>query len=546
MPLRPKMDLREYGKLFLRRKWMIVFSFLFILLAASVYCVVTPELYKSETTILIIPQSVPQDYVRSTVSVKVEQQLATIKQQVLSRTTLMKVMEELRLFEKERKSLAPEEVVELMRKRVGIEVVSGKSRDSSDAFTLSFQHENPKSAMSAAARLASFFIDENLKTREQQAMGTSEFLESQLKETKARLEELEAKVKEYKMRFMGELPQQMDANLRMLTGLQDRLRSNEASARALEDRKAYLEAQLSLMEKSITTTVTDNGQTMSVSSQDPSQTLENQLAQKRARLAELTSKYTPMYPTVVAARQEVADLERRLAEIQRAAPVPAAGKQPADALPAPASSPSGREELRRMKAQLKSSAMEIASLKREKKTIEKNVAAVEQKIERSPKREQEMISLIRDYENQKKSYDDLLKKKLEADVSQNLEKRQKGTQFQILDPANLPQESFKPDRKKAMLIALLLALAVGFGGAIFLESMDLTLHDVRNFKHLYKVQILGHHPRRPGPGIPAGAGPAPRGGDRRAGHVHRGAFRLPDRVQREDPDHPQLLKARIA
>src|SRR5512134_2865878 len=178
MPLRPKMELREYGELFLRRKWMIVFSVLFILLGASVYCVVTPELYKSSTTILIIPQSVPEDYVRSTVSVKVEQQLATIKQQVLSRTTLMKVMEELRLFEMERKSLAPEEVVELMRKRVGIEVLQGRSRDSgSDAFTLSFLHEDPKSAMNGAARLASFFIDENLKTREQQAVGTSEFLD---------------------------------------------------------------------------------------------------------------------------------------------------------------------------------------------------------------------------------------------------------------------------------------------------------------------------------------------------------------------------------
>ena len=134
MPLRPKMELRDYGALFLRRKWMIVFSFLFILLCASVYCVVTPELYKSSTTILIIPQSVPQDYVRSTVSVKVEQQLATIKQQVLSRTTLMKVMEELRLFERERKHLSPEEVVELMRKRVEIEVAQGRSRDSSDAW----------------------------------------------------------------------------------------------------------------------------------------------------------------------------------------------------------------------------------------------------------------------------------------------------------------------------------------------------------------------------------------------------------------------------
>jgi len=495
------MGLREYGLLFLRRKWMVVFPFFYILLAACVYCVVTPELYRSETTILIIPQSVPQDYVRSTISVNVAQQLATINQQVLSRTTLMKVMEELRLFEKERKNLAPEEVVELMRKRVGIEVAQGKTRDSaSDAFTLSFQYEDPKSAMNGAARLASFFIDENLKTREQQAVGTSEFLDSQLKETKEKLEALEGRVKEYKMSFMGELPQQMEANLRMLTGLQDRLRSNEASARALEDRKAYLEAQLSLMEKSISIPVNDNGQALPSYGQNPSLSLEGQLALKRARLAELSSKYTPMYPTVVAARQEVEELEKRVAESRVSASLPPDGKQPGGALSAPASSsPEGTEELRRMKAQLQASTVEIASLKREKQVIEQNIAAVEQKIERSPKREQEMISLIRDYENQKKSYDDLLKKKLEADVSQNLEKRQKGTQFQILDPANLPQESFRPDRRKGMLIGLLLALAVGFGGPVFRESMDLTLHDVRAFKHLFKAPILGTIPAVLGP-----------------------------------------------
>ena len=542
MPLQPKMGLREYGLLFLRRKWMIVFSFLYILLAACVYCVVTPELYKSETTILIIPQSVPQDYVRSTVSVKVEQQLATIRQQVLSRTTLMKVMEELRLFEKERKSLAPEEVVELMRKRVGIEVLQGKLRDSaSEAFTLSFQYEDPKSAMSGASRLASFFIDENLKTREQQAVGTSEFLESQLKETKEKLEVLEAQVKEYKMRFMGELPQQMDANLRMLTGLQDRLRANEAAARALDDRKAYLEAQLSLMEKSVT--VADNGQVLSGYSTDPSQSLENQLAIKRARLAELNSKFTPMYPTVVAARKEVVELEKRVAESQGSASLPPDGKQTGGRSPSASSSPGGVGELRRMKASLKSSEMEIASLKKEKRAIEKSVAGVERKIEASPKREQEMISLIRDYENQKKSYDDLLKKKLEADVSQNLEKRQKGTQFQILDPANLPQESFKPDRRKGMLIGLLLALGrrVRGGGLPGVDGPDAAR------RAQLQAPLQGadprDHPRRRGPGIPEGTDGAPRGGARRAGRVRRGAFRLPDRVPREDPDHPQRMKA---
>jgi capsular polysaccharide biosynthesis protein len=119
---------------------------------------------------------------------------------------------------------------------------------------------------------------------------------------------------------------------------------------------------------------------------------------------------------------------------------------------------------------------------------------VEQKIEQSPRREQEMISLIRDYENQKKSYDDLQKKKLEADVFQNLEKRQKGTQFQILDPANLPEEPFQPNRKNVMGVSLVLALLLGFGGTIVTEAMDPRLRNVRDFRHLYKVPILGYIP----------------------------------------------------
>jgi uncharacterized protein involved in exopolysaccharide biosynthesis len=210
MPLRQNMEPAEYLEILRRRKWLIIFSFLFILFGAFVYSVVTPELYKSSTTILVVPQRVPEGYVRSTISVKIEERLATIQQQVMSRTRLSTVMEELGLFKDERKKLPMEDVVEMMRKRIQIQVASSertRSRgEGSDAFTLTFIHENPQMAMLTASRLASFFIDENLKTREQQAVGTSEFLDSQLQETKVKLEAQEEKVKEYKLRFMGSFP----------------------------------------------------------------------------------------------------------------------------------------------------------------------------------------------------------------------------------------------------------------------------------------------------------------------------------------------------
>ncbi|MBP2684969.1 MAG: chain-length determining protein, partial [Deltaproteobacteria bacterium] len=230
-------------------------------------------------------------------------------------------------------------------------------------------------------------------------------------------------------------------------------------------------------------------------SQGTSLSLEAELARKKAKLADLSTRYTEMVPEVMRAKQDVEELEARIEERRRSASAKTARgkKEERDALEADLSS-AGIDEIRRTGTQLKILTMEIASLKKEKEGIQKNIAAAEQKINQSPRREQEMIALVRDYENQKSSYDDLLKKKLQADVSQNLEKRQKGTQFQILDPANLPEAPIKPNRRRVMGISLVLALFLGFGGAIGWEAMDPQLRDVRDFRHLYKVPILGYIP----------------------------------------------------
>jgi uncharacterized protein involved in exopolysaccharide biosynthesis len=215
---------------------------------------------------------------------------------------------------------------------------------------------------------------------------------------------------------------------------------------------------------------------------------------KKAKLADLSARYTDRVPEVARIKQDVADIERRLASAQRSAALQVPGDQAADPGNSATASPAGIGEIRRMRAQLRSTTTEIASLKKEKEEIRKSIAALEQKLEQSPRREQEMISLIRDYENQKKYYDDLLKKKLEAEVSQNLEKRQKGKQFQIIDPANLPGVPFLPNRTKVMGISLLISLVLGFGGAIAYEAFDLRLRDARDFKHFFKVPVLGYIP----------------------------------------------------
>jgi len=515
------METSDYLDILRRRKWYIVFSILVILFGASVYSVVTPEKYKSSTTILVIPQRVPEGYVRSTISSRVDEHLATIWQQVLSRTRLLAVMDELGLYKEERKKLPAEVVVEMMRKTVEIKIASASNRaggrrgsreSSEDAFTLTVTHGNPQMAMMTASRLASFFIDENLRSREQQAVGTSEFLESQLQATKRRLEAQEEKVKQYKLQFMGELPQQLQANLQILSRLQEQMRNNSDATRQAQDRKVYIEAQAGVLEAQLSAQMSaaeraareaaTGGPEAPFSGVGSSTTtLGIELSAKKSQLAALSAKYTENYPEIRRLKQEVAQLEKQLADAIVQEGSAGNGAVPLRQLPTAGSGASSqapgareRDEILRLRAQRTSIDSEIASLRKDRQGIEKTIAGLEARIEQSPRREQEMVALTRDYENLRASYDDLLKKKLDAEVSQNLEKRQKGEQFQIVDPANLPQEPFTPNRPKVFGIAFAVALFVGFGGAIGMEMVNPVLRGKRDFQHFFQVPVFASIP----------------------------------------------------
>jgi len=493
MPLRPDMELQDYLQIFSKSKWMIIICYLSVFFGAVVYLMVTPKLFKSTTTILVIPQQVPENYVRSTVAERVEGRLATIQQQLTSRTRLMKVMKELGLFQEEREENAQEIAVEKMTKRIEIDVVQVQTiarEKLNEAFSISFLHEDPKLAMLTADRLASLFIEENLKSREKRAVGTSEFLESRLKETKTKLEAQEGKVRQYKMQYSGQLPQELQANLNSLGRLQEQYRINADGISAAEQRKLTLQSQLGMVDRGLQAVLHEDGRVEVDTSENSTQAIISELNTRRSQLNELSAKYTDQYPDVVRVRQEVEQLEKKLAEASMAV-------HP--------SRESGKEESRKrtympftgfrtLKAQLVSTDAEIAALKRERETIRRNIGAYQAKVDLAPRRDLELITLTRDYDNLKKSYDDLLQKSEEAKISEKMEIHQKGDQFQILDPANLPEEPFKPKKKIIFGIAFLMAGFLGFGGAIGLEKMDLSLRGVTDFKHYFDLPILASIP----------------------------------------------------
>jgi len=494
------MELEDYLQIFTKRKWTIIVTFLSVLLIASVYFVVTPKLYKSSTTILIIPQQVPEKFVQSTVTVGLESRLPTIQSLITSRSRLKKVMAEVGIFAKARKEGLEDEAASVMAGRIEIEVAQDPQTASlpqtgNEAFSLSFLYEDPTIAMLTVSRIASLFIEENLKLREKQAVGTSEFLDSQLKETKAKLNAAEQKVKRYKMQFSGGLPEELMTNLTNMGRLQQQEGMIAAEIRDARGRVASLLAQISLLERGSQAVFHDDGKVEVDTSEDASMVIAKELHERRNLLTELSAKYTNQYPDVVRLRGEVKELEKKLEEISLSAHSAGGNeKKVTESRKYLPLTEREREKSRLLKSQIASMEEDIRAMNRERETIRRNILTIQAKVDQAPRREQEMITLTRDYENLKEQYNELQRRKTEADISEDMEMRMKGDQFQILDPANLPKKPFKPNIIKVFGLAFLMAGFLGFGGAIGLEKIDLSLRGITDFKYFFDIPVLATIP----------------------------------------------------
>ena len=483
-----KFTLDEYLEILRRRMWYIIIPFVLVMVGASIYAIIAPREYKASTLVLVSPQSVPEDLVHATVTSKVEERLQSIAQEVMSRTRLETIITEFRLYEKERKHLSKEEVVELMRKNTKVELPTKK--DEKGSFAISFISNDPNTAMAVANRLSSLFIEENLKIREKQASGTTEFLTNELADSKAKLDQMEASVTQYKRRFMGGLPEQRDTNLKILDQMQNQNQRISESLRAAEDRKLFIQKQLTDMEMPVSMPVAAGSEKDSQHSIKPSLTqkdassavaadtggtYENKKDKLKRELEDLRTKYTDNHPDVIAMKKKLADLEKNKDTYDNDIK-----KDP---------------RFRELKNELTATSLEIKRLQDESGSISAQANKYLGRIEQTPAREQDMASLLREYESTKVAYETLLKKSQGAEQAENLEKRQKGEQFKVIDPARIPEAPFSPDVPKILLIGLFAGLAGGLALAFIREQLDRSFHDAADVELSLGIKVLATIPK---------------------------------------------------
>lgn len=431
----------------LRRPRLVAVPFVIALAASLAAPFMVPKRYRSSTLILVEKEKVPESFVPKIRGEDAAPRLLTIKQEILSRTRLERIIDELNPYPERLNRVPLTDLIDAIR---GATTIAVKG---SDAFTVEFVHRDPHMAMQVASRLASLFIEETVEKRESRVADATEFIESELEQARRQLEGREQALRQFKEEHMGTLPEQTASNLATLQRLQLEQQAVTASLQVARDRLSALELNSS-------------------SSPPAASNLESELARLRGELAVLRSRYTDEHP-------EVRATLGRLARAEKAAAAAPAPSNPTAAV---------------LQQQLAQARAEVDTLKARASTIDRRIAALQARVDEAPRTEQLLSSLSRDHQKLNENYLALLNKKLDAQMAQKLEERWKGERFRILDPAYLPEEPISPNATLFLLGGVLLGLAAGLATAFAMELLDHSVKDAEELEAALQHPVLATIP----------------------------------------------------
>jgi polysaccharide chain length determinant protein (PEP-CTERM system associated) len=503
-------SIEEIYEVFLKRFWYIIIPLVISMVAVTVYAVLCPRTYRASTTILVTPQQVPVDYVRPTVTARIEDRLHSISQEIMSRTRLEQVISGLKLYTDEVKALKQEEIIEKMRKDTSIKIGSKEGY-----FSITYEGKNAEIVATVANKLASLFIEENLRLREQQAVGTTEFIANELKNTREKLDEQDKILTDFKKKHIYELPDRLQTNLTMLGQLQTEHQRISDSLKAAQDRRLVIQRQFAEQTSAAIPEIaseTPQISTVTAASYFPGPPVKKaksskvqQIEQLQNLLLDSQTKYTDKHPDILLTKKKIADLQRSLKnddreEMEESANTgggsiisPLTNEKTVTLKKEKAEPP--KTLYLEMKAQLGQVDLEIKRLREEEAGTKAKIANLQQRIENTPARELAMATLSREYQNTKQSYEGLLGKSQSAQQAENLERRQKGEQFKIIDPARVPEKPFKPNIPAILLIGLVLGLGSGVGLALFKEFLDRSFKNPEDLETTLGLRVLANIPK---------------------------------------------------
>jgi polysaccharide biosynthesis transport protein len=549
----PSMGISDYIEILKRRAGIMLLVTALVSVIAAVVAVALPAVYRSTAVILVEEQSIPEEFIKSTITTFADERIQVISQRVLTRTTLLQLVEKYDLYPSERRSETNDEILERMRKDIRFTPISADRGRSGGrvtiAFNIAYVSESPQKAQRVVNELVSLFLNENVRVRQQRTAETSAFLGEEAKRLATQLQEMEAKLAAFRARNANALPESSQVNNQLAERNDSELMRVDRELRMLDDRRNFLQTQLSIVPPNLAPRemVTASGERVA-SAADPAERLRllriqqttlsgsyseahpdmrrlareiavlekeikesgdsgggpasaagaddqsKELAALRAKLREARERYSETHPDVL-------KLQKAISALERAAPVGRTAAAPASAPAGQGGAATARKpdnpaylQLLASIEQTNSEARALASSRQEMRQRQRVFAA---RLEAAPDVQREYLDLVRDYDNSLTKYRDIKGKELEAQVAEELEKDRKGERFSLLEPAQLPERPFKPDRTIIMFIGLMLAVAAGLGAGALREALDFSIKGPRDLARKVALPILAQVPYLP-------------------------------------------------
>ena len=466
-----------------------------------------PSVYQSRAIILIEQQEIPQDLVRSMVTSFADQRIQVISQRVLTNANLIAIIEKYNLYAKDRKDKPLETIVEEMREDVAVTPISadvvdpkqGRAVQATIAFDLSYQSEHAETAQRVANELVSLFLNENLRQRQETSTQTLNFLTEEGEKLRKQVADVEERLAKFKERNHDQLPELQNINLEMKNRFESDIRQIDNQISSLEQQRVYLESELAQQQpnsmlysttgerilgspdrlKVMETEFTQLAARYSaahpdvvskrrelealraeVKHKDDGSELAIRLKDGRAKLASAREKYSADHPDVKRMGREVASLEAELAKSNASAP-----PVPVNALP-------DNPAYIQLKARLEATNSDLRASRAQRGSLGAEITALQLAQTKAPEVEREYRTLTRDYEVAQSKYHEVLSKRQEAELSNNLESEKQGERFTLIEPPVVPQKPSKPNRLAIGLLGGVLAFAGGIGSSTLAEALD--------------------------------------------------------------------------
>jgi succinoglycan biosynthesis transport protein ExoP len=453
-----------------RHRWWIILPAAVTIFGTLFVLSLIPSRYTSEATLMVVQQQIPQRYVLPTTTMDIREALQATTQEVLSRTRLLEIIDEFGLYAKERRHLSPEALLQLMRHDIEIQPLESQAagRDV-NSFKISFRATNPQGAQEVTSKLTSLFIEQNLETREHQATTTTNFLREQLEAAKNKLAEAEEQVRSFKMQHLGELPEQQTGNVAILAGLQSQLQNTMASLNRAREQRGYLE---SLSEYRVLA-------------------IQGELTRLQSEKATLLDQYTPQYPAVKKINEKIAQKKAALNSL-RVPQTPGTEKAPVDTAPLSAIAVEEDASLAQLRGQAEANRLEIENLSKDEQRLKDAISQYQTRLNATPMREQQIAGILRNYDLLKQDYAELLNKEMQSQLSADLEKRQEGQKFRLVDRPSLPTVPSSPNRIKISLGGAAAGIGLGLALAFLMDTRDRSFHSEEGLsKHFALPLVVG-------------------------------------------------------